>query len=286
MNTKQIEYILAIEHEKNIQKAAEKVFITQSALSQQLKLLEDELGCKLFQRTPKGLVITNAGKIYCNNAKEVMRIKENTYREIKTHRKEEKKKCNIGVSFYDGMVKLMENAKLLESEFPFSFSFSEENPQQLIKLLNKNKLDLAIVSLRGPSLLHNQYELLRKEEVLLASPVNTLSYNAEGIGPEMLEGMNIILSKPGSTIRLMQEDFLQPIKSKYSVILETNNISVVLDSVKHGKGIGFMPESLIANKIKDAQFFHLRPRKFRYQVIIYKDETSITLIKKLKDILI
>ena len=51
MDTRQIEYILQIAEENNITKAAEKLFITQSALNQQLLKLERELGTPLFQRT-------------------------------------------------------------------------------------------------------------------------------------------------------------------------------------------------------------------------------------------
>ena len=285
MNTKQLEYILAIENEKSIQKAADKVFVTQSALSQQLKLLEDELGCKLFLRTPKGLVITEAGRIYCKNAREIMRIKENTYKEIKIKRQEEKRKYNIGISFYQGMVKLLEQAKILESLFPFHFSFIEDNPQTLLKLLNANKLDMAIISLRDPSSLQNPYILLRQEEILLVAPKGLMSNCTEGITPDELENKNIILSKLGSTVRHIQEDFLQPIDKKFSVMLETNIFSVVLNSARQGKGIGFIPESLINERPEEVDFYSLSPKTYRYQAIIYKDDTDKTLVEKLKEIL-
>lgn len=50
MDLRQIEYIIAIEQEESISKAAEKLFITQSALNQQLLKLEKELGMPLFER--------------------------------------------------------------------------------------------------------------------------------------------------------------------------------------------------------------------------------------------
>ncbi|MGO4996776.1 LysR family transcriptional regulator [Oribacterium sp. Sow4_G1_1] len=50
MDTKQIEYIIKIADEGSITRAAEKLFITQSALSQQLQKLEKELGAPLFVR--------------------------------------------------------------------------------------------------------------------------------------------------------------------------------------------------------------------------------------------
>ena len=63
MELQQIRYILAIAEEKNITKAAEKLFVSQSALSQQLLKLEQELGTPLFERSGRILELTEAGRI-------------------------------------------------------------------------------------------------------------------------------------------------------------------------------------------------------------------------------
>ena len=64
MNTRQLEYILAIAEEKNILRASEKLFISQSTLSQTLINLEKELGTPLFIRNQRELAITEAGQYY------------------------------------------------------------------------------------------------------------------------------------------------------------------------------------------------------------------------------
>ena len=60
MDTKIIEYVIAIAEEKTLNKAAERLYLTQPALSQRLKKLEEELGTPLFIRTKDGLAITDA----------------------------------------------------------------------------------------------------------------------------------------------------------------------------------------------------------------------------------
>ena len=64
MNLKEIEYIIKISEEKNITRAAEKLYITPSALNQQLLNLEKELETPLFFRSRTGFTPTEAGKIY------------------------------------------------------------------------------------------------------------------------------------------------------------------------------------------------------------------------------
>ena len=64
MDLRQIENIIAIEQEQSISRAAEKLFLTQSALNQQLLKLEKELGTPLFERRKHSMIPTFAGRIY------------------------------------------------------------------------------------------------------------------------------------------------------------------------------------------------------------------------------
>ena len=65
MNIKQIDYILEIAQTKNFNRAAENLFISQPSLTYQIKLAEDEVGFALFERSPKGAVLTPAGEQFC-----------------------------------------------------------------------------------------------------------------------------------------------------------------------------------------------------------------------------
>ena len=68
MNFKILEYIVAIAETGNVTKAAERLFISQSGLNQQLIKLEAELGTPLFHRSKKEMRPTHAGLIYIENA--------------------------------------------------------------------------------------------------------------------------------------------------------------------------------------------------------------------------
>lgn len=65
MDTKQIDYILELSETKNFNRAAENLFISQPALSYQIKLVEEELHFRLFERSAKGAVLTPAGEQFC-----------------------------------------------------------------------------------------------------------------------------------------------------------------------------------------------------------------------------
>ena len=82
MDLKQLEYIVSIDNEKSISKAADKLFITQSALNQQLLKLEKELGVQLFVRRSHAMTPTFAGKIYLSSARRMLDMKNETYKII------------------------------------------------------------------------------------------------------------------------------------------------------------------------------------------------------------
>ena len=65
MDTKQIDYILELAKTKNFNRAAENLFISQPALSYQIKQAEAETGFTIFERSPKGAVLTPAGEQFC-----------------------------------------------------------------------------------------------------------------------------------------------------------------------------------------------------------------------------
>ncbi|EGQ79573.1 transcriptional regulator GltC [Fusobacterium animalis ATCC 51191] len=76
MDLRQLEYIVEIAEEKNITKAAKKLYITQSALNQTLLKLEKEIGEPLFERSKLNLYLTEIGKIYVEEAKKILEIKK------------------------------------------------------------------------------------------------------------------------------------------------------------------------------------------------------------------
>jgi Transcriptional regulator len=70
MDIRQLAYFLTITEEKNISRAAEKLHIAQPPLSQQLKLLEEELGVVLIERSTRKFEITDAGQKLANRARQ------------------------------------------------------------------------------------------------------------------------------------------------------------------------------------------------------------------------
>ena len=86
MNTKILEYMVAVAREGSVSKAAEEFYLSQPVLSRHIKKIEEELGTPLFVRKRSGLVLTDAGRIYISSAKMILHLEselENELREMK-----------------------------------------------------------------------------------------------------------------------------------------------------------------------------------------------------------
>ena len=78
MNRKEIEYIVTIAEEQKLNRAAEKLFVTPAALTQQVANLEREIGAPLFYRSRNGWTPTEAGNVYLKSAREILQIRHET----------------------------------------------------------------------------------------------------------------------------------------------------------------------------------------------------------------
>lgn len=71
MDFRQLKYFIAVAEEENIGRAARRLHISQPPLTRQVKQIEDELGVTLFNRTPKGMALTEVGKLFLDEARNV-----------------------------------------------------------------------------------------------------------------------------------------------------------------------------------------------------------------------
>jgi DNA-binding transcriptional LysR family regulator len=72
MELRHLRYFVVVAEEQNVTRAAERLHVSQPALSRQIHDLEDELGVMLFRRTPKSLALTDAGKVFLREARAVV----------------------------------------------------------------------------------------------------------------------------------------------------------------------------------------------------------------------
>ena len=103
MNLKHVQYVLTILREGSITAASKKLYVSQPALSQTLKQIEQDLGALIFDRTTDPISLTYAGQQYVDAAQQVMDIDRNLRTRIAETKKEMHGRLCIGISMQRGL---------------------------------------------------------------------------------------------------------------------------------------------------------------------------------------
>ncbi len=117
MDIKQLKYFLTIAEEGQITSAAKKLNMAQPPLSQQLKLLEEELGVKLVERGSRHLKLTDTGKILMNRARQILELTNSAVKEVKDFSKGLQGTLSIGTVSSSGATLLNESVLEFHKEY-------------------------------------------------------------------------------------------------------------------------------------------------------------------------
>ena len=125
MEMKELAYFIAIAEERSISKAAERLFMAQSSLSQFLSILENNVGSKLFVRTSRGVRLTQEGELMLQYAYKTLSEYRSVQNEIKDMKQLKSGRVIMGVSSFRGSYLLP----------PVLNAFRLEHPDVLLSFL-------------------------------------------------------------------------------------------------------------------------------------------------------
>ena len=208
MDLHQLEYILTIEQEKSISRAAERLFLTQPALNQQLLRLEKELGTPLFERRNRTMLPTYAGRIYLNTAKEMLSMKKETYKMIHDIAEERRGEISIAYTPEAGSRMFAKIYPVFHQKYPdITFKIHEARVKEMERLILQKVVDFACNSYYERSI-HPDLEYINmdSEYMVLGVPSShPLAHLAGEKSWETLPEINLSLFRDNSFILLGKE---------------------------------------------------------------------------------
>ncbi len=242
MEVKHFRLIKAIAEEGSIANSSEKLFLTQSALSHQLKDLEKQLGFKVFIRKRNQWELTEEGKELYKLGHQVLTTIDNGFKNIENLRKGSKGSIRVSTecySFYQGLPKFIQKMGILYPDILVDLNL-EATHHPISKVIN-NELDIAIVSSKPDNETLVSTEIFEDEVFAILHKENTLAKNDFVTAKVFLDAHLIIHSYPLETVSVY-EHFLKPngiLPTKIAAIPLTE---VALEMIEANFGIMCMPK--------------------------------------------
>ncbi len=280
MNLKQLEYIIKIAEESNITKAAQQLFITQSALDQQLLKLEDELGIQLFNRSKSGFTLTEAGKIYVEYADRIIKLKNEAYTIISDLTERKAGTLSIGLTPERGIEMFMAVYPQFYSVFPYIKVIPMEiRVRQLKEMILNDSLDIGFITGSDISQSNLKHTLILEEEIVLAIPkshphaklANPYDKPLKEIDLELFKDDPFVLMFKQSTQRDIIDPIFENAGFKPKIIFETASNHTLISMVEKGLSCAMVPTYYTAGN-RNIACFALKPKPSWYLMACYKQK--------------
>ncbi|QGJ69131.1 Hydrogen peroxide-inducible genes activator [Planctomycetales bacterium 10988] len=239
MELEQLRYFLLVAEEENFTRAAEKVHVTQPAISRSIARLEEELGQPVFERQSRKVTLTDAGKLLQSRARQIITLLEDTKEEI----------CDDGQT---GRIRIAAIPTIapyflpqLLRNFREQFSLAsvivlEDTTEQLLKATSDGAVDLAILAL-PLDVKYLEIEALFEEELLLVLPKEHPLCQKQEIYLSDIEPLPFVMLNEAHCLSDNIRSFCQQ-KSFLPVSIEkTNQLTTVQELVSLNHGVSLVP---------------------------------------------
>ena len=278
MDLRQIENIVAIEQEQSISKAAERLFLTQSALNQQLLRLEKELGIQLFERKKHAMIPTFAGKVYLATAHRMIDMKKETYKIIHDI-SNETGEISVAYSPERGSLLFSHIYPTFRRRYPnVTFSIHEAHVKKMETMLLQKEVTLACLTYsQGSKHAAIEYVDTKKELMVLGLPASHPLAHLAGerswetfpsIDLALLRDEAFALVAKTTRLRTMIDDSFRAAGFLPKVLFESSSTATVVNMVKNQVCPAFFPQSYV-DPSAPMVYFTTKPKQSWVQTIAY-----------------
>ena len=255
MDLRQLEIIRAIADSGSFTAAGEKLHVSQSAISRQILLLEEELGEPVFHRIGRRIRITAAGESLLQLSHRVFQDLQETVSSISDKRES-----------LSGTMRLVGGMTVCLYVFPallaevrrihphLDLKVTVGSAERSIAMLRSGAADLGLITLPIDATDLVSVPVLEEELLLITYPTHPLA-KKKSISPDDLDKQHFVLFETGSITRRLVEAFFTRQGIDPEIIMETENVEIIKAMVRNGLGISIIPWQAAAADVRTGQLF-------------------------------
>lgn len=236
----------------SFRRAAEELHLSQPAVTQQIKALEDELSTRLLDRTGGRVVLTPAGRLLKKRATEVAELIALTQEELASLSGEHSGLLRAGASTSIAQYVLPRMLGCFQREHPrVKLQIRSGNTEQVVEWLIDGQITIGLIE--GPALRKDvRVEPFMEDELVLLYPANHQWKDRDLLEMSDLKGASFLLRERGSGSRRVLEAALKKAglnMNDLDIVMELDSSEAIISSVESGLGIGFVTRAAILPRL-------------------------------------
>jgi DNA-binding transcriptional LysR family regulator len=250
MEIRQLRAFVAIAEAGTFTAAAQRVHVTQAAISMQIRQLENELGVKLFVRAPRRVVLTEAGEQLLQRARHILRDHDAAVDEVAELAGTQRGRLRIGSASAgvttDVLPKLFKEVRKQHADAHLSLVSGTSDA--LVNQLLNGELDLAFVSLPVEARGIHTERLSQDQLVAIASPRHALA-KQKTVSAYTLAGEKLILGERGGNTRRLIDQFFAQAGVTLHISMELSRQAAIRRMVEENMGVGIVPLQSVSEAV-------------------------------------
>lgn len=251
--------LLAVHSTGNFSRAAERLSLTQPAVSQHIRALEQELGVRLFDRVNNAMKPTHEGEIVVKYAKRMIALQTNMQGELAIG-KTQIASMTVGITHTAESNTIIEALALYAQRHEnVSIKVVTGAVVKLCNMLKNYEIDLAIIDGKKPDPALNYLMLDTDNLVLAVSPTHRLA-RQNSVTIAELQKERLILRLPNSSTRKLFVSSLEcngMSLNEFNVILEMDNVATIKDLIRRDFGVSVLARSACMDEISKGKIIAL-----------------------------
>lgn len=275
LNLSQLQTFVMVVSEGSMTAAADKLFLTQPAVSQQMKNLEDELGVELVVRGSKQIKTTAQGEVLYEHAKKILSLAQAAEISIKSVGAQLRGQLRIGTLNSIGL-HLMSPvvSRLLKFNPDFKIKVDYAKGEDLIAAYEKNELDVVVLpdvqTNYGKTFKETASHVLLKEEMWLVGSGKDEFYPSTVSMKDIAKIPYVHFSHEFPHFDKMLNEKLGTVPA----VFESSNVGTLKRVIENGLGIGFLPAHSVKKQIRGGRLNKIQTTDFEYKTefIYYRRE--------------
>lgn len=256
MDTRYLKTLVTVVETGSFSSAARSLHLTQSAVSQRIKFLEEAFGYSLFDRSGIALLLTAAGEIVLESAQRIIGIEESLRGKLKRIKERQRVALcctpTFGTVYLPGVL----NRFMLESGAPADLKFLLHSPDQALQGVLTKEFDVAVVEhcLDADLSMFKSYPLPQDELLFVSSP--ELKLPAPELDIDTLLDLCLFARKEGCSSRQLITRGLDErgkTLDDFAGVVTSDDLRLTCQTVLSGGGISFMSKSLVCEYLETGQ---------------------------------